>query len=202
MSKPRRSPGRPTGSVDLRAAIVHAAEDEFAENGYAGATTRNIAAAAGVDPKLIRHYFGSKYGLFLEVTKLPLDPAINLESFTPDAGAARRGSGQLMDTLNNREGRRRLLGSIRAAIADPQAADIMRQQLEETAIRPTVMSLTAAGQSKRIAEIRASLLSATGIGLFLMLHVFKVEQLVDATDSEIEEQLAPILEFCMTGKIT
>jgi AcrR family transcriptional regulator len=49
--------------------ILTAAEAVFAENGFHGATTRAIAAAAGVNPALIHYYFGSKDGLFETVVE-------------------------------------------------------------------------------------------------------------------------------------
>lgn len=50
-----------------RRAILQAAERCFAARGPAGASTREIAAAAGVTQPLILHYFGSKEALFQEV---------------------------------------------------------------------------------------------------------------------------------------
>ena len=47
-----------------RQAILDAAADAFCRRGYDGAGTRDIAGAAGVDPRLITRYFGSKEGLF------------------------------------------------------------------------------------------------------------------------------------------
>ncbi len=51
-------------AVRTRAAILSAAQAAFATRGYAQAGVREIAAAASVDPALVRRYFGSKEGLF------------------------------------------------------------------------------------------------------------------------------------------
>jgi AcrR family transcriptional regulator len=45
--------------------IVAAAVEEFATNGYAGASVAAVAARAGISKPLIYQYFGSKDGLFL-----------------------------------------------------------------------------------------------------------------------------------------
>ncbi len=45
--------------------IVAAAVEEFAANGYAGASVAAVAARAGISKPLIYQYFGSKDGLFL-----------------------------------------------------------------------------------------------------------------------------------------
>jgi TetR/AcrR family transcriptional regulator len=50
-----------------RRAILQAAEECFAARGPAGASTREIAATAGVTQPLVLHYFGSKDALFREV---------------------------------------------------------------------------------------------------------------------------------------
>ena len=41
-----------------------------------GATIRGIAASAGVDPALVRHYLGSKERLFVAAMAFPIDPAV------------------------------------------------------------------------------------------------------------------------------
>ena len=45
--------------------MLAAARTAFAEKGFDGATVRGIAAAAGVDPALVHHYFGTQDALFL-----------------------------------------------------------------------------------------------------------------------------------------
>lgn len=47
-----------------RQLILEAAKVAFARMGYSNAGIREIAAAAGIDPVLVRRYFGSKAGLF------------------------------------------------------------------------------------------------------------------------------------------
>ncbi|MDL9937832.1 TetR family transcriptional regulator [Gordonia sp. ABSL1-1] len=63
-SRGKRRPGRPVGDGANRDAILDAAKELFAARGYAGASMRAIAGAAGVDPGLIRHFFADKQGLF------------------------------------------------------------------------------------------------------------------------------------------
>lgn len=58
--------GRPAkaSGLDLREAILDAAEGLFARHGFYGVTTRQVAAEAGVDTALIHYYFGAKRELF------------------------------------------------------------------------------------------------------------------------------------------
>lgn len=65
--KRRNSPGRPVGVSNLREKILDAAEVDFADHGYAGATLREVASACGVTQALITYHFGTKHRLFDEV---------------------------------------------------------------------------------------------------------------------------------------
>ncbi|MFL6154748.1 MAG: TetR/AcrR family transcriptional regulator, partial [Marmoricola sp.] len=70
--------GRRKGSPDTRAAILEAARGLFAENGFSGTSVRAVAGAAGVDPALVHHYFGTKDDLFVAALELPVDPRVVL----------------------------------------------------------------------------------------------------------------------------
>ncbi|MEV5649914.1 TetR family transcriptional regulator [Nocardia sp. NPDC052254] len=66
--------GRRAGESGTRAAILDAARSRFAEVGFDKASIRSIAGAAGVDPALVHHYFGTKQQLFSATLNLPIDP--------------------------------------------------------------------------------------------------------------------------------
>ncbi|HKG25545.1 MAG TPA: helix-turn-helix domain-containing protein, partial [Thermomicrobiales bacterium] len=74
-----RRTGRRPGTAVTRSAILAAARQHFAERGYAGASFRAIAGAAGVDPALVAYYFTSKEGLFRAVLDVPVDPDALME---------------------------------------------------------------------------------------------------------------------------
>jgi TetR/AcrR family transcriptional repressor of mexJK operon len=59
--------GSETGEDDTRQRILEAAARVFAEQGYARATTRALAAAAGVNEVTLFRRFGSKQNLFAAV---------------------------------------------------------------------------------------------------------------------------------------
>ena len=60
---PPRAAGHPDGGPAARERILEAAEDVFAERGFAAGTTKRIAQAAGVTEGLVFYYFGTKQGL-------------------------------------------------------------------------------------------------------------------------------------------
>lgn len=65
-----RSAGSPPAGAAGRREILAAATREFADHGYAGATTAGIARRAGVTQPLVHHHFGSKRGLWTAVLDL------------------------------------------------------------------------------------------------------------------------------------
>lgn len=59
--------GRPSRAVDhpnYRQTILDGAEHLFAQHGFYGVSTRQVADEAGVDVALVHYYFGTKRGLF------------------------------------------------------------------------------------------------------------------------------------------
>jgi AcrR family transcriptional regulator len=65
----KRHVGRPRGGdpVETRRDILSAAEECFAASGFAGATTRQVAALAGVNVATLHYHFGSKGKLYRAV---------------------------------------------------------------------------------------------------------------------------------------
>jgi TetR/AcrR family transcriptional regulator, regulator of cefoperazone and chloramphenicol sensitivity len=58
---------------DPKARLIEQAALLFAERGFEGVTTREICAAAGVNPGAIHYHFGDKEGLYREVLRQPID---------------------------------------------------------------------------------------------------------------------------------
>jgi AcrR family transcriptional regulator len=86
MSTPRaryavRRLGRPAAveSGETRARILRAAREAFAAGGYRRASNQAIAAAAGVTPNALYHYFASKADLFAAAHEASL--AVLLEAY-------------------------------------------------------------------------------------------------------------------------
>lgn len=80
----KRNVGRPRAGdpEGTRRDILRAAEECFATSGFAGATTRQVAARAGVNVATLHYHFGNKERLYRAV----LDAASGGEPAVPEAG--------------------------------------------------------------------------------------------------------------------
>lgn len=79
ISEPTESEQTPTARIpaaERREQILAAASRVFGERGYAGATTDQVAQAAGISQPYVVRMFGSKENLFVEVLRRALDKLI------------------------------------------------------------------------------------------------------------------------------
>ena len=70
--RPAESAGKTPKSQRTRAAILQAAQELFAAQGYERTTVRDVAARAAIDPAMVMRYFGSKEGLFAAASAFAL----------------------------------------------------------------------------------------------------------------------------------
>lgn len=196
-AQPRRS-GRRPGRSGARAAIAAAAGTLFAERGYDRTSLRAIAAAAGVDPALVTHYFGSKQRLFVEVTQLPVEPELVVAQLLdgPREEAGRRLAHFLVGVLESPDGRARVTGLVRSAASAPEAAALLRQLIETRLVGPIAGAL---GTDRP--ELRATLVGTHVVGLVMVRLVVGVEPLASAPAAEIVSALAPVLQHYLTGSL-
>ena len=64
--------------------ILGAAFEEFAGKGFAGARVDNIARRAGINKRMLYHYFGDKEALFREVVRRKIAQRKTWSAATPD----------------------------------------------------------------------------------------------------------------------
>ena len=108
----KRGRGRPTGETGSREAIIEAARRQFGDVGYRRTSLRSIGRAAGVDPRLVLHYFGSKQELFRQSVELPMDPERVVEfvfSRGPE-NVARNAAEMMVGVLEDPRSQRALTG--------------------------------------------------------------------------------------------
>ena len=78
---PPPDPADPLDSADARQRLLEAAQVEFADRGFDGATVRGICTRAGVNVAGINYYFGGKEELYVEAVKQAHTCAGRLDTF-------------------------------------------------------------------------------------------------------------------------
>jgi AcrR family transcriptional regulator len=196
-STPKRT-GRRPGQTDTRERILGAAAHQFAAQGYDRASLRRIAAEAGVDQKLIAHYFGSKQQLFVAAIGFPLDPADILPlALTGDRESlADRLAAVLVAVLEEPGIHERMTGIVRGAATHPELARMLREFLTRAVFEPVAASLDADRPL-----LRANLVGSQVVGLLLARSVVGIEPLASLPARTVAEAVAPTLERYLVGPL-
>ncbi|MFX4272593.1 TetR family transcriptional regulator [Propionibacteriaceae bacterium Y1685] len=186
----RRGPR--TGGGSTRTDILAAAEREFAEQGYEGATVRRIAAAAGVDPAMINHHFGSKDELLMAVMELPLDPRPMVEQALSDRSVG-PGKSLLRTALAAWETRpgQLTIGLLRSSLQRDHTVAVLRQVLARRVLGPALDALDVPANER---EWRAALLASQMVGLIMVRHVIRIEPLASADHDQVVGLIGPTLD--------
>lgn len=190
--------GRRPGPVSTRDEILRAARAEFSAHGYKGATLRAIAAAADVDPGLIRHFFGDKEGLFIASMELPLEAlGVILRAFDGP----------------QEEWGERLTWAYLSLWEDPPTADAIRagvvsafgNELAMAQLREFITSSVLAHLSPRLPGDDPGLRITTAIthivGIALGRYVLRVPPLVEHSLDDLVTLIAPSVQRYLTGPL-
>src|SRR5690348_15431748 len=113
--------GRRPGSRDSRGAILRAAQKLFARKGFDGATVRAVASAAGVDARMVQHFFGSKAELFAQSLQLPIDPSELVTLLQSERATLGRSIAEFYFRRVFRERADTVQSIMRSAVTHPQA---------------------------------------------------------------------------------
>ena len=190
--------GRRPGTSDSKEAIASAARQLFAERGYDRATLRAIAGAAGVDPALVVHFFGSKEQLFRQVMQLPeaVEKALESLSDGPREELGRRLAEIVVGGIENPASRAILLGRVRSASSHPDAAELVRQTVTRDIGRLTVSI------GVEDPEVRAVLIGAQIVGVVFARYIVGVEPIASLPPERLVEFLAPTFQRYLTDSLT
>ncbi|MFF4651029.1 TetR family transcriptional regulator [Streptomyces sp. NPDC001380] len=198
---PARRRGRPAGSragaPRTREAILAAARSEFAARGYAKASIRGIARAAGVDPALVHHHFGSKDQLFAAALEITFAPALMVHDAVAGGpeGVGERLARSFLSLWEQPEVRERLIAVIRSALTEDQATVMLREFVSRE-----LMERIAAGLDVPEPQLRAELAASHMVGLALARYVIRVEPLASADPEELVRLVAPVLQRYLTER--
>jgi AcrR family transcriptional regulator len=188
--------GRRPGPSSTRGQIVAAAASCFATAGYDATSVRRVAADAGVDPALVRRFFGGKEQLFTEVASALIDPARAVAAVAsgPAEAAGARLLRYFLALLGDVDAPGPFLGLIRCAVTSEHAAGLLRQFLAER-----VLGEIAAGLDADRPELRAALVASQLVGLAVARYAVRLAPLTAAGADELVRWAGPVLQYYLTG---
>ena len=181
-------------SQRTKAAILGAAREQFAQQGYDRASIRSIAAQASIDPALVMRYFTSKEALFAA--------AVDVDLMLPDlSGVAvgelgarltrhflERWDGALSDDV--------LLILLRSAVTNEQVAERLRSVFVEQVV--TVLAVLGPPDE---AERRAGLVASQLLGLALTRYLLRLPGMAARSVDDVVADIAPNLQRYLTGDL-
>jgi AcrR family transcriptional regulator len=190
----RKNPGgRRPGESGTRDAILDAARILFADRGYEGASLRAIASGAGVDPALIRHFFGDKQSLFAATvadrTTLPERMLGAIAGDPRDVG--RRFTDTYLRLWEDPDTRPLLHALVRSAATSQGAADMVVELLQGR-------MRSYDGVDDVLAQ-RISLAGAHLLGVAFARYVLRIPPLADLPHDDLVDEIAPSIQRYLSG---
>ena len=202
MASPARSTkrrGRRQGEPVSRDAVLSAAKERFATEGYEKTTLRAIARDAHVDPSMVLYLFGSKEELFSESLRLIIDPEVLVAALTgatddePDIGTRMvRTYLRIWETPDTAATVRAMLQS---ATSNSHAHDAFRGFMQNYVLT-AVSGVLGGGEQARL---RATLAASQLVGTALLRYVIEVPPLATLPVEEVVALIAPTVTRYLTA---
>lgn len=171
-----------------RETILTAARTQFSTHGFERTTIRSIASAAGVDPALVMHYFGSKADLFAAVSRLEITFP-DLSGIAPE-----RIADVLVPLFVGVWGPHgSFLPLLRAAATNRAAADTLLAVFVDQ-VAPALAAVTPDCAAERTAMVGSQML-----GIAMARYVVGVPALAAMDDATLTDWLRPVLARYLTG---
>jgi AcrR family transcriptional regulator len=172
--------------------VLAAARELFAERGYQATTVRAIAAAAGVTPAMIHHFFGSKEKVFLAAARIPVDPDTVLSALL--AGPREQFPERLVAAFSaawrSEQTGPALQSLVRAAVARPQEAASIRVFAEQL-----MLPRVAAYLDRPPAQVATAV--STLLGRAIAAVLLGIEPLASASDEELARYSVPAIRAAL-----
>ena len=190
-AKTTKRRGRRQGEPVSRDAVLSAAKQRFATEGYEKTTLRVIAQDAHVDPSMVLYLFGSKEELFRESLRLIIDPEVLVAALIgaadddPDIGTRMvRTYLRIWETPDTAASMRAMLQS---ATSNSDAQDAFRGFMQNYVL--TAVSRVLGGGEE--ARLRAMLAAGTLVGTAMLRYIIQVPPLATLSADEVVKLIAP-----------
>ncbi|MER6746480.1 TetR family transcriptional regulator [Streptomyces fungicidicus] len=183
--------GIPRRSDATRGAILAAARERFAADGYERATIRAIARDANIDPSMVMRYYRNKEGLFAAAV------AIDLRLPNLSGAHSRQDAGRILveHFLDMWENNEVLTALLRVGVTNQAGAERMQGILRDQLLPVTRQVCPDPEQ----VPTRAALLASQLLGLALTRYVLRMPPAVELARSEIVVWLAPTIQRYLTA---
>jgi AcrR family transcriptional regulator len=207
---PEPAAASPRRSDATRAAILQAARERFAADGYDRATIRAIAADAAIDPSMVMRYYGSKERLFAAAAEFDL----RLPDLTT-VPVDQVGSAIMAHFLDRWEEDETMIALLRAGVTNPAAAERMRQIFADQvgpavhafanrtatpAVTSGAAARTAADRAALSIGERAGLIASQVLGLALTRYVLLLPPVVGMDRAALVDWLGPTVQRYLLGR--
>jgi AcrR family transcriptional regulator len=157
---------------------------------------RGIAKAAGVDPALVHHYFGTKEQVFEAAVEVAFAPALGAPEAVADASlddVGERLTRFVLGVWENPATRAPVLAIVRSAVNNETAAAVFRRLIAGQLMR-RIADRVALPEP----ELRSELAAAQLVGAAMMRYVIKLEPLASADLDQLVARLAPVVQRHLT----
>ncbi|MFD6418767.1 TetR family transcriptional regulator [Streptomyces sp. NPDC060194] len=181
----------PRRSDATRGAILAAARERFASDGYERATIRAIAKDAHIDPSMVMRYYRNKEGLFAA--------AVDIDLRLPDLTGAnrRRDAGRILveHFLDVWEDNEVLTALLRVGVTNPAGAERMQGILRDQLLPVARQACPDPEQ----APWRSALMASQLLGLALTRYVLRMPPATGLARAEVVAWLAPTIQRYLTA---
>lgn len=182
-----------------RDAVLAAAKQRFAAEGYEKTTLRAIARDAHVDPSMVLYLFGSKEELFRESLRLIIDPEVLVAALTGESGDdADIGTRMVTTYLRIWEApdtAASMRAMLQSATSNADANDAFRGFMQNYVL--TAVSGALGGGEQ--ARLRAMLAASTLVGTAMLRYVIQVPPLAALSADEVVRLVAPTVTRYLTA---
>ncbi|WP_017537599.1 TetR/AcrR family transcriptional regulator [Nocardiopsis halophila] len=176
---------------ETKRAILAAARERFAADGYDRATVRAIAAAAGIDPSMVMRYFGSKENLF--ATAADFDLAVPDLRREPRERVGAALAAHFFRRWEHDDGQLRIL--LRTAVTEEEVAARIRAILADQ-VAPRIADL---GPGAADPGTRAGMVASQLLGVALCRYVLRLPPLDTMDTEEVVAWIGPALQRYLVG---
>ncbi|MGI5454876.1 TetR family transcriptional regulator [Streptomyces sp. CA-249302] len=177
-------------SDTTRNAILAAARERFAADGYERATIRAIAKDANIDPSMVMRYYGNKEGLFAA--------AVTVDLKLPDLGSMPRdevGRALVAHFLDVWEQNDELTALLRVGATSQAGAERMQRVFRDQLLPVTRLVCPDPEQ----VPTRAALAATQVLGLALTRYVLRLQPVMALGRGEIVAWLGPTIQRYLTA---